>query len=101
MRRDWKQARAKVDGEGECRVCGTGSGLEAAHVVGRSYDPPTGKVRPIDVVPLCGPCHRAYDARSLDLLANLTYEEQGAAAEHLGLLRALHRTTSSRDVPLP
>ena len=91
-RRDWKAARAKVDDEGECRVCRTGIGLEAAHVIGRSYDPPTGKVRPVDIVPLCGPCHRNYDARSLDLLPYLTHEEQAAAVEHVGIIGALRRT---------
>jgi hypothetical protein len=53
-------------------------------------------VRQEDVVPLCPSCHRAYDGRALDLLAYLTYEEQAAAAEHLGLLRAVHRTTGKR-----
>lgn len=96
MRRDWKAARAKVDAEGCCRVCGSPDDVQAAHTVGRSYDPPTGKVRPIDIVPLCGLCHRAYDGRSLDLLAHLTYAEQAAAVEHLGLARAAHRLTGKR-----
>lgn len=95
-RRSWVSARAKVDLAGECRVCGAVDSLEAAHVIGRSYDPPDGKVRPVDVVPLCGPCHRAYDGRSLSLLPYLTHEEQAAAVGHVGIVSAYRRTTSSR-----
>jgi hypothetical protein len=90
VKRDWKQARAKCDGEGECRVCGAPH-PEAAHSVGRAHDPPSGKVRPQDIIPLCGKCHREYDGRRLSILAHVTYDEQAAAVEHLGLLRALQR----------
>lgn len=90
-RRDWKLARAKVDAEGECRVCNRGDGLEAAHVIGRVHDPADGKVRPVDVIPLCGACHRNYDGRNLDLLPYLTHDEQAAAVGHLGIIGALRR----------
>lgn len=97
MRRDWKAARAKVDDEAECRVCRSPYDLQAAHTVGRSYDPPSGKVRALDVVPLCPGCHMAYDGRRLDLLPHLTYAEQAAAVEHLGILRAAHRLSGGAD----
>jgi hypothetical protein len=92
IRRNWKEARAKVDAEGECRVCRNGIGLEAAHVIGRVHDPANGKVRPVDIVPLCPACHREYDGRRLDLLPYLTHEEQAAAVEHVGIIGALRRT---------
>jgi len=97
MRRDWTKARAKVDSEAECRVCERGDGLQAAHVIGRKYDPPTGKVDPLDIVPLCVECHMAYDAHRLDLLPYLTYPEQGQAASHVGLVRALKRTSPETE----
>jgi hypothetical protein len=97
-RRDWKAARAKVDAEGECRVCQSPHDLQAAHTVGRSHDPTTGKVRPVDVVPLCGPCHRQYDARALSLLPYLTHDEQAAAVEHVGIVSAYRRTAATRDI---
>lgn len=91
-KRDWTAARAKVEAEGKCRVCKTTSGLQAAHVVGRKHDPKDGKVRPEDIIPLCLTCHAAYDARGLDILAYLTYEEQAAAVRLVGLERARKRT---------
>lgn len=96
MRRTWKAAREKVDREGECRVCGDGRDLQSAHVIGRVYDPPDGKVRPVDIVPLCASCHQKYDARSLNLLPYLSHLEQAAATEHVGIVRAYQRTTNER-----
>lgn len=99
MRRDWSDAHAKVELEGRCRVCGTDRlRREAAHVIGRRYDSERGGVvyvEPDDVVPLCAPCHGLYDARKLDVLPFLSYAEQARAALHVGLVRALHRTTSA------
>lgn len=41
-RRDWTDARAKVERAGCCRVCGYASEmLQAAHIVGREHDEPT------------------------------------------------------------
>lgn len=96
MRRDWKQARAKVDSEGQCRVCENGQDLQAAHTIGRKHDPPTGKVRPLDIVPLCVKCHMEYDGRRLNLLPYLSVEEQAAAVEHVGIISALRRLTNER-----
>lgn len=89
--RDWLAAREKVDHEGKCRVCRQHAGpflhIEAAHVMGRRHDP-TQSVRPEDVVPLCRECHRLYDAHALDLLPHLSYAEQAAAVELVGMERA-------------
>jgi hypothetical protein len=38
LRRDWTDARSKVDHEGRCRVCKRRGRLEAAHVIGRAND---------------------------------------------------------------
>ena len=96
MRRDWKAARAKVEADNECRVCGPW-GVEEAHTIGRKHDPANGKVRPVDVVGLCPEHHRLYDARKFNLLPYLTYEEQAAAVEHVGIVRALRRLTSGQE----
>lgn len=102
-RRDWTQARAKVDTEGRCRNCrrqggpGTSLFLEAAHVIGREHDQPSLHdervlwVAPIDVVPLCRMCHALYDDRRLDLLPVLTVEEQAAAVRKVGIVSATRR----------
>lgn len=111
MRRDWTEARAKVDGEGLCRAAGSTFGgarggdcsgqLHAAHVIGSAHDEPHptrrgwAVVRAADVVPLCTVHHLAYDARSLDLLPYLTPEEQARAVLVAGgIVSALLRTTS-------
>ena len=89
MRRDWSKARAKVDREGCCRVCGTTARrIEAAHIVGREHDDKV--VVPIRIVPLCGPatdtttCHGKQHARRLDLLAYLSVPEQAQAVFDAG-----------------
>lgn len=92
--RDWTKAREKCAAEGRCRVCHR-LGWEAAHVIGRTHDGVV--VHPDDVVPLCTRCHAAYDLRRLDLLPYLSLAEQARAALHVGLVRALHRTTSGND----
>lgn len=94
MERDWTAARVKVTTEGACRVCGSRSRLEAAHIIGRSHDS-SRIVNPLDVVPLCGDqCHRAYDAHDLDLLPYLSLAEQARAVGHVGIIRALARISS-------
>jgi hypothetical protein len=95
-RRDWKLARAKVDREGECRVCHTPEDLQAAHTVGREHDPDNGRVRDIDIVPLCIRCHAEYDGRRLNLIPYLSMHEQAAAVEHLGIDRAIRRLSSGQ-----
>ena len=95
-RRDWTEARGKVETEARCRVCKrTDRGLEAAHVMGRKYDPRDGRVEPDDVVPLCRDCHVEFDLRRLDLLPYLTIAEQARAVSHVGIARALRRISQS------
>ena len=115
---DYTEARAKVDREGRCRVCGAQEGygvhLEAAHVLGRKHDPKdaTGRriVVPEAVVALCrrsqvadlpkdleesrrhGGCHPAYDAHALNLRPYLTDEEWHYAVGLVGLGDAERRT---------
>lgn len=105
--RYWDAAVAKRDREQVCRACGSQFWLQCAHVSGREYDEVIDLddgtsvrfVEPADCVPLCIDCHRAYDARELDLLPHLTYEEQAAAVAHLGIVRALHRTSGQSLIP--
>jgi hypothetical protein len=100
-RQDWSLARAKVEREGRCRIAGIWGAaaagcdgpLEAAHVVERRYDDgPT--VQPCDVIPLCTLHHARYDARRISILEVATYEEQAAAVDKIGIIRALKRLTS-------
>lgn len=81
----------KCDSEGACRVCKRRGRVEAAHTIGRKHDDKSGKVNPLDIVPLCSPCHRDYDARRISILAVMTYDEQAAAVAHVGIVRALKR----------
>lgn len=97
--------------EGRCRVCPEERGLQAAHVVGREHDAKLSEaeraelgteaeryVMAIDVVPLCERHHRLYDDRRLDLLPYLTIPEQAAAVGHVGIVSALRRICSAREV---
>jgi hypothetical protein len=100
VERDFSIARAKVDAEGVCRVCGTSRDLQAAHIAYRRYDPKVAKKRavvvPDDICPLCRSCHEKYDQHRLDLLPYLSLREQGRAAYLLGIARAYERTTGTR-----
>lgn len=62
--------------------------LQAAHTIGRKYqDVKDGSkviVKADAVVPLCQPCHEAYDARKLDLLPYVGLWEQLCAVEAAG-----------------
>lgn len=119
-RRDWTDARAKVDHAGRCRVCGLdvdqlaaiGRSLEAAHTIGRTHDEPRPEVsesvlwvNPDHVVELCGPatstatCHAAYDGHRLDLLPLLTTDEQAAAVRSAGTIAAaVRRLTGGKTI---
>lgn len=108
-RRDWSLARAKVEQEGRCRLAdkwvilrgmpedegmqACDGRLEAAHTIGVSSDD-TDTVQPYDIIPLCTYHHARYDARRISILHVLTLEEQAAAVQKLGLIRALRRLTS-------
>jgi predicted restriction endonuclease len=93
--RDWQFARAKVDYERGCRVCGSRSNVEAAHTIGRKHDGAV--VDADDIVPLCREHHQLYDRHELDLLPYLTHAEQAAAVAHVGIESARRRLTSTRN----
>jgi len=77
------------DEDNRCRVCGTRSAVQCAHITGRVADnkAPLGglhlgwtdgdpvKVWPTRIVPLCQPHHNEYDAHRLDLLPHLNVAE--------------------------
>src|SRR4051812_4037843 len=90
--RDWTDPRAKVEQEGCCRVCGSPTAVEAAHLIARSQTQPGAGEHPLNIVPLCRRCHRAYDMRRLDLLPYLSVAEQAKAVELAsGIVAALRR----------
>lgn len=112
--REWGPARAKVDAEGVCRVCGKPPGpgrtLEAAYVVGRAHDnmlalrDPLAHlkvsallVHPDRIIPLCGPststssCHGQQHAGRLDLLPFLSRGEQVQAVADCGSIASAFR----------
>jgi hypothetical protein len=107
LRVDSAEARAKIEREGRCRVCGESRDVDMAHVVGKKHDailtgPRGGQyiyVHPDSVVPLCGAftdnfCHGAYDSHALDLLPYLNQDEQERAVQDAGgLIAALNRVT--------
>lgn len=98
--RDWTLAIQKCVTEGECRLCTAGS-PDPAHVMGRKHDPPArypfegGKRRvlPASIIPLCRPCHTAYDGHELPILHVLTAVEIARAVlDAGGMIPMLHRT---------
>jgi 5-methylcytosine-specific restriction endonuclease McrA len=99
-RRNWKEARQKVEREGfRCRVCRSSFQVEAAHVIPRSLAPGVGTNMSADnIVPLCRECHVEYDQHRLDLLPALTLPEQVAAVQQAGgIALAYKRTANVRD----
>jgi hypothetical protein len=107
-KRDWAEARAKLEREGACRRAMKRFGgdgqcdgpLEAAHIIGREHDKepameledagdpcrenPTYWVAPDRIVPLCRRHHQMYDAHELDLLGYLTPAEEAQAVFDAG-----------------
>lgn len=119
LKRNWFDAIAKRDEEGQCRVCEREPGevfkdgvgfytisLEAAHTISRARQdvltvgPRGGEtlyVKPESIVPLCTDCHLEYHAMVLDLLPYLTLEEQLDAVRAAGgLALAYERLTGGR-----
>lgn len=86
-KRDWTQARAKVESEGCCRNCGNDriEELQACHTISRSLG---GGQSPHSIIPMCADCHREQHAGELVLLPLLTLEEQLEAVRCVGLARA-------------
>jgi hypothetical protein len=106
-KRDWTDARAKVEREGVCRVCGSEYELQAAHVIGRHCDElkigaDVLYVHPDSIVPLCWSCHAHYDRAGspvLDLLPYLLpHEEERAVHDAGGIVAAYRRTTNDRTL---
>lgn len=96
IRRDWSACHWKRDGG--CRVCGEHP-VELAHVIGRIHDRRVGSVVEVDpdsVIGLCGDHHRAYDARTLDLLPYLTAAEQARAVLDAGSIESARRRIIGR-----
>jgi hypothetical protein len=112
MKRDWAEARAKVDLEGRCRNCGKRTGLEAAHVLAREYDRyhpvrdegdwTPGQVHPDRIIPLCRHCHHDLQhGGKLDTLRLLTEAEQVQAVADVGSIeraRSLLIPRTQREV---
>jgi hypothetical protein len=125
-RRDWSDARRKIEDEGRCRLCSaTGVKIDAAHVLGRRYDRPRVEgsstkvlyVHPDSVVGLCsdtvvessvGPdgvsenrvrrgCHSRYDAGEVSILAVLTVDEQVRAVQDAGGIELARRRIDAPD----
>ena len=91
--RDWKAFREKVQSEGgECRRCGL-IGADAAHIIPRSRVPGPEAMDPLNCIPLCRPCHTAFDHGRLDVLGLLTVDEQLFAVGLVGLGEAYRRLT--------
>ena len=99
MKRNWNPMRAKVDAEGgRCRHC-MGEHAQAAHIIPRSLVPAgQGGEDPRNCIPLCEVrgCHSKYDRHELDILPLLSREEQGYAAELVGLQAAYRQITGQR-----
>jgi hypothetical protein len=110
--RDWSGALDKIEEEGRCRVCKIPDGavadgqrvrLECAHTISRQAQdeertgPRGGVVLVVkreSAVPLCQDCHRAYDARRLDLLPHLFLPEQVEAVRAAGGIASANRRLS-------
>jgi hypothetical protein len=103
--RDWSLAQTKKEEEGCCRICKrTDLPLESAHILGREHDEPKlGAdgwplkellVHPDRIIPACGPfpggCHGAMHRHEVDVLQNLTLEEQLQAVKDAGSIEAAH-----------
>ena len=121
IRRDWSDARRKVDDEGRCRRClRSDVRLEAAHVLGRRYDKPrvegsTTKVlyvHPDSVIPLCGStvstsgvvtkgCHERFDHHEIGILGFLTPAEQIRAVQDAGSIESARRRLDPLDYSPP
>jgi hypothetical protein len=87
--------RAKVRGR-DCLICGR-KPVDPAHIVPRKHG---GCDHPDCVIPLCRPCHRAYDTRNFNLWPWLHrtrryHRELAHARAHIGL-RNLRRGVSGR-----
>lgn len=97
-KRVWVKANEKLALTGRCVHCKSTRDLQRAHTIGRENDPveivdgeKARVVQAHDIAILCRTCHLEYDAHNLNIFDDLSYEEQGAAARHVGIARAVHR----------
>lgn len=96
-KRDWTHAAAKCANEGACRICGSTQLVDIAHLIPRSrVGPPMGE-DPRNVIPLCRLCHQeSHNGTGIDLLPHLFLDEQGYAAELVGITEAYQRLGNVR-----
>jgi len=100
-KRDWTQAREKVDAEGACRACGATGVLESAHLWPRSLG---GGQEPDGIVPLCRLCHEQFDAHRLNIGHVLSTREQAELVRQSGSIGSAFRRafpTHYRDGVMP
>jgi 5-methylcytosine-specific restriction endonuclease McrA len=101
--RDFSKMRAKCADEGRCRVCARPCKPDPAHIVARAQARAGVEhgEHPHNCVPLCRPCHEAYDRRDLDVLPFLAAEERVKAVElYRGdVIGMLERVTGVRWAP--
>lgn len=125
VRRDWSDARRKIEEEGRCRLCSaTGVKLDAAHILGRRYDRPRVPgsatkvlyVHPDSVIPLCHDqvveatdrdgrassrvrkgCHTRFDSGEVSILAILNPDEQVRAVQDAGGIELARRRIDAPD----
>lgn len=100
MRRDWADAREKIDGA-VCRLCGNWN-PDACHVIGRARDErkrgsSVAYVNPASVIPMCRSCHQSYDAGRVDILPYLSLDEQVQAVKDAGGLALAMRRICGRS----
>jgi hypothetical protein len=105
-RRDWSDARQKVEDEGRCRRCYRFDvPLEAAHVIGRRFDRPRVDgsttsvlfVHPDSIWVACRDCHSKYDRHEIGILAYLTLAEQVRAVQDAGSIESARRRLEPLD----
>ena len=97
VRRDWTAARAKVDSEGQCRICGSSGRVEAAHIIPRSLNGSKANMEPDGIVPLCRRCHELTDAGQIPLSPHLSTNEQAHAVMMAGSIIHAIRAMDGRS----
>ena len=97
VRRDWTAARAKVDAEGQCRICGSTQSVEAAHIIPRSLNGSKANMEPDGIVPCCRSCHTRVDAHQIPLSPHLSTNEQAHAVKMAGSILHAIRIMDGRS----
>ena len=97
VRRDWTAARAKVDAEGQCRICGSTGRIEAAHIIPRSLNGSKDNMEADGIVPLCQTCHTRTDHGQIALSPHLSTNEQAHAVRMAGSILHAIRIMDGRS----